>query len=250
MGKTAVVTGGASGIGLSIVRSLSAQGAKVLIADLNETGARDVASELDPTGETLTSLGVDISSREAVTYLFEACTKRLGSPDILVNSAGINIDRGIRRVSDAEWRRTLDVNLTGTFHCSQEALRLMIPRREGTIINIASRAWLGWWGQTAYSASKGGVVSMTRSLAIEVAKYGITVNCVAPGLIDTPLLRSEPTEVLERLAQSQPSGTIGRAEDVAWAASFLAGAGARQVTGQVLYVCGGKSVYARPPVTA
>ena len=245
-GQVAVVTGAASGIGLAIAREFAAAGASVAVADIAGEAAEAAAAAIVDDGGRAIGVAADVTSRSAVEALFGKVEAELGPVDILVNNAGISIDRGVRRVTDDEWCRTIAVNQTGVFLCSQAAADSMIPRRTGRIINIASRAWLGWFGQVSYASSKGGVVSATRALAIELAKYGITVNCLAPGLIDTPLLRGEPPEVLERLLKAQPMGTLGAPADVAHAARFLAGRTARAITGQVLYVCGGKSLYAQP----
>jgi len=216
------------------------------VADIAGEAADAAAAAMVDDGGRAVGIAADVTSRPAVEALFGKVEAELGPVDVLVNNAGISIDRGVRRVSDDDWQRTVAVNQTGVFLCSQAAARSMIPRRSGRIINIASRAWLGWFGQVSYASSKGGVVSATRALAIELAKYGITVNCLAPGLIDTPLLRAEPPEVMERLLKAQPMGTLGAPADVAHAARFLASPTARAVTGQVLYVCGGKSLYAQP----
>jgi NAD(P)-dependent dehydrogenase (short-subunit alcohol dehydrogenase family) len=245
-GKVAVVTGAASGIGLAIAQELAAHGGAVAVADIAGEAADAAATSIVGDGGRAVGVQADVTSRHAVEALFAKVEAELGPVDILVNNAGISIDRGVRRITDEDWQRTIAVNQTGVFLCSQAAAGSMIPRRTGRIINIASRAWLGWFGQLSYASSKGGVVSATRALAIELAKYGITVNCVAPGLIDTPLLRAEPPEVMERLLKAQPMGTLGSPADVAHAARFFAGPTARAITGQVLYVCGGKSLYAQP----
>ena len=245
-GQVAVVTGAASGIGLAIARELAAPAVRWQLptSPVMQPTPRLRRSSTD--GGRAVGVAADVTSRPAVEALFGKVEAELGPVDVLVNNAGISIDRGVRRVSDDDWQRTVAVNQTGVFLCSQAAACSMIPRRTGRIINIASRAWLGWFGQVSYASSKGGVVSATRALAIELAKYGITVNCLAPGLIDTPLLRAEPPEVMERLLKAQPMGTLGSPADVAHAARFLASPTARAVTGQVLYVCGGKSLYAQP----
>ncbi|MFC5728928.1 MULTISPECIES: SDR family NAD(P)-dependent oxidoreductase [Nocardioides] len=245
-GKVSLVTGAASGIGNAVARELAAHGSAVVVGDIDAGAADRAASAIREVGGQAVGLRVDVSSRGEVEAAFARVEADLGPVDVLVNNAGISIDRGVRGVTDEEWQRTIAVNQTGVFLCSQAAARSMIPRKTGRIINIASRAWLGWFGQVAYASSKGGVVSATRSLAIELARHGITVNCLAPGLIDTPLVRSEPPEVLERLLRAQPMGTLGEPEDVANAARFLASDRARAVTGQLLYVCGGKSLYAQP----
>jgi NAD(P)-dependent dehydrogenase (short-subunit alcohol dehydrogenase family) len=240
-----VVTGGGSGIGRELATRFARRGAAVAILDITEATGQ-VAKSIEEEGGRARAFTCDISRSSEVDGAFGSAAAWLPALDVLINNAGISIDQGIRRLADEAWNKTIDVNLTGAVYCARAAARLMVPRGRGTILNISSRAWLGWFGQTAYAASKGGLVSVTRTLAIELARHGVRVNCIAPGLIDTPLLRGEPDHVRQRLLEAQPSRSIGQPDDVWWAADFLVSDRAAAITGQVLYVCGGKSVYAAP----
>lgn len=240
--RVALITGAGSGIGEVIAKTFAQRGAKVVVNDINVEQANRVADEIKQAGNQAIAVGASVASKEQVGAMFQTVKDTYGRIDILVNNAGIAKDKGLLKMSEEDWDSVIDVNLKGTFLCCQAAAGMMREQNYGRIVNISSRAWLGGVGQTNYSASKGGVVSITRTLALELAKYQITVNCIAPGIIDTPLLRTLSPEGLERLMSMQPTKTVGKPEDIAYGAEFFCDDDSSYITGQIVYICGGKSV--------
>lgn len=244
--KVALVTGGGQGIGAAICRRLAEDSHHVCVNDLEIDRAELVVADIRAAGGSASSAIADISDSAAVNSMFDEVEAQFGSVAVLVNNAGIGGNAAIRDVDDEYWARVLAIDLNGVLHCTRRALGPMRNNRAGSIVNISSRAWLGWWGQSAYATAKAGVIGMTRALAVEMSSRNVRLNVVAPGLIDTPLLRNRDPEVLARLMKSVPIGRVGTPEEVASAVAFLSSNRARTITGQVLYVCGGKSVYAYP----
>jgi 3-oxoacyl-[acyl-carrier protein] reductase len=202
--------------------------------------ARSFQKELGPGGSNTTVHQADASDFDAMKTLFDDTFEKFGRLDILVNNAGIRRDNLVMFMSESEWHDVLRVNLQGTFVCCKLALKPMIGQRWGRMINIVSPSgMMGRQGQANYAAAKGGVVSFTKSLAREVAKIGITVNAVSPGVIETDMTRSLPEQTLTELKQAIPMGHFGRPEDVSGAVLFLASEGAYYITGQVVSVDGG-----------
>jgi NAD(P)-dependent dehydrogenase (short-subunit alcohol dehydrogenase family) len=246
--RVVLVTGSGSGIGEGIVKRFAENGAKVIVNDLDQSKIDRVVSDIQEEEGEATGVIADITRKNEVDDLFKNVHDKYGRIDILVNNAGIGRDKSIRKMTEEDWDTVLNVNLKGVFLCSKAAADYMIEQKYGRMINISSRAWLGWYGQTNYAASKGGVVSLTRTLAIELGKHNITANCIAPGLIETPLLMGAPQETRDRLMKAQPTGKIGSPDDIARAVLFFGANEARYITGQVMYVCGGKSIFATPDV--
>ena len=240
--RVALVTGSGGGIGKAIALALAARGAIVVVNDLDESSARRVREEIAADGGRSTYIAADCSEKREVESMFARVKDDHGRLDILVNNVGIIRDALVTKMDEEDWDAVLGVNLKSCFLCSQQAASMMVEQGYGRIVNISSRAWLGGYGQANYSASKGAIVSLTRTLAIELARHDITVNAVAPGLIDTPMFRNFRPDVQERLVKMQPNGRVGKPEDVANGVLFFASDASSYVTGQTMHICGGKSL--------
>lgn len=239
MNKVVIVTGGANGIGKAISLQVANMGYTVLIVDLDPKQGKILAKEL---GNNSSYFNCDISDEESVIKLFKKIKTKYKQLFALINNAGIIRDNVIWKMPSEDFNAVMDINLKGTWLMCKYAVPFFKEQNFGRIVNIASRAWLGNPGQTNYSASKAGIIGLTRSLALETAKYNVLVNAVAPGLIDTPLTQKLPEDVRQKLIQAQPTKTIGKPGDVAHAVAFLINESTQFITGQTLYVDGGKSI--------
>ncbi len=239
--RIALVTGAGQGIGSAIARHLGLSGCKLVLVDINPEHLAKLSTKLDEESIENLTVTLNVTNKAAIRKSFDEVIKHYGSIDILVNNAGIIRDGFVSNISEDDWDRVLDVNLKAAFLCCQAVFPLMKEKQYGKIVNIVSRAWLGNIGQANYSASKGGLVSLTRTLALEFARYQINVNAVAPGLIDTPMTQGMPDAARDRLLRMQPTGKMGSVDDIAAAVSFLASDQAEFITGQIIHVDGGKS---------
>jgi NAD(P)-dependent dehydrogenase (short-subunit alcohol dehydrogenase family) len=244
MSRVAVVTGAASGIGLGVAKQFVADGYQVGLLDLDGPGVKAAAEELRAAGASVTSAEVDVSDRDGVRAAFEAIRTELGPVEILVTSAGIENFTPVLDITDAKWDQLIAVNLTGTFACIQAALPDMLAARWGRIVTISSQsAQSGAPSMAHYSASKGGVIALTKALAVELARQGVTVNTVSPSLVDTPMARKAEAAGefigVDVVAPMVPLGRAGTPSDIASACSYLCGDGGSYITGQLIGVNGG-----------
>jgi 2-hydroxycyclohexanecarboxyl-CoA dehydrogenase len=244
--RTAIVTGGASGIGGAISRRLAADGAQVAIFDMNGDTAKDTAASIEKAGGKAIGVAVDVTDRAGIDAGVEEVQARMGRPTILVNNAGLTVEDAFLETTAEAWNRMLAINLTGTFDCCQAVLPHMIEEGWGRIVNISSSSVFGpTKGLAGYIAAKSGVVGLTKVLALEFSRLGVTVNTIPPGFIDTPMMRGTVERGfidLDLQIDRTPVGRIGTGEDIAAACAFLISEEAGYITGQVLGVNGGRIV--------
>jgi 3-oxoacyl-[acyl-carrier protein] reductase len=238
--KVALVTGGAQGIGRTISEELARAGAHVVLGDVNLEGAQARAEAINNSGGSASAVKIDVSNATEVREVFDFIMKDKKPVDIVVNNAGITRDGLMVRMKESDWDLVLDINLKGSFLCSQQAAKQMMKQKSGAIVNIASIVGvMGNFGQANYSASKAGVIGLTKTLAREVASRGIRVNAIAPGFIDTEMTRVLDEEVRQKLIEQIPLARLGLPEDVARCVNFLVSDKSSYITGQVINLNGG-----------
>ena len=238
--KVALVTGGAQGIGKTISEELVRNGAHVVLGDVNLEGAEATAEAINNSGGSASAVKIDVSNPAEVKQVFDSILKDKKPVDILVNNAGITRDGLMIRMKESDWDLVLDINLKGSFLCGQQAAKQMMKQKSGAIVNIASIVGvMGNFGQANYSASKAGVIGLTKTMAREVASRGIRVNAVAPGFIDTEMTRVLDDSVRQALIEQVPLAKLGLPEDVASCVAFLVSDKSSYITGQVINVNGG-----------
>jgi len=240
VGKVALITGAAQGIGRAVALLLAQHGADIVVSDINLEKAQETAREIEALGRRAMAIKVNVVNLEDVDRMIQAILGEFKEIDILVNNAGITRDKLILRMTEEDWDAVLNVNLKGTFNCTKAVIRHMSKQKSGKIVNIASVVGeMGNAGQANYSASKAGVIGFTKTIAREFALRGINVNAIAPGYIETPMTEALPEKVKEELKRMIPMERLGRPEDVAEGVLFLVSEASSYITGQVLNVNGG-----------
>lgn len=245
-GRVAFVTGGSRGIGKAIVERFAEEGAKVAFVDLNEEALHKAANELKEKGYAVYAKVADVTDAHQVETTVREIVDTFGAVDILVNNAGVIRDNLLFKMTDSDWETVMNVHLKGAFYCARSVQKYMVERKYGRIINISSTSALGNRGQANYATAKAGLQGFTKTLAIELGKYGITTNAVAPGFIETDMTKATAERIgisFEQLIEASvaniPVGRSGKPADVAHAVAFFADEKSSFINGQVLYVAGG-----------
>ncbi|MBI1962437.1 MAG: 3-oxoacyl-ACP reductase FabG, partial [Candidatus Rokubacteria bacterium] len=241
-GKVALVTGAAGGIGAATARRFGREGALVVVNDARADGLEAVAADVRAAGSKALVVAGDVTKKADCELMVGAAVREFGRLDILINNAGINRDAMAAKMTEEQWDAVLAVNLKGTFLCAQAALPGMRERGWGRVVNTSSIGSLGNIGQANYAASKAGVIGLTKTLALEYAKYGVTVNAVAPGPVMTAMLAGVPDAIKEKIIAMVPVGRIAAPDEIASVHVFLASDEAAFITGQVIFADGGASV--------
>ena len=241
-GKTAIITGSGRGIGRAIALAMAAQGANIVVNDVNMESADEVVAEIEAMGRQAIAVKADVTAEEQVLAMVEACINRFGKLDILVNNAGIIQTAPVTEIDGKDWDRVMEVNLKGVFLCCKAVLAPMKAQHGGKIVNIASVAGKrggGLLGNSCYSASIGGVIAFTKSLARESGPFGINVNAITPAFTDTEMTRSIAPDKKEFIIKMLPLGRVGQPADIAGAVCFLASSMSDYMTGEIMDVDGG-----------
>jgi 3-oxoacyl-[acyl-carrier protein] reductase len=245
-GRVAFVTGAGRGIGAATALRLAEDGARVVLADIDPEGCKQVAAQIEQAGSQALAVSCNVAERADVEAAFQQAVERFGRLDILVNNAGVLRDNLLFKMSDDDWETVMNVHLKGAFLCSRAAQAHMVQQKYGRIISLSSVSALGNRGQANYSTAKAGLQGLTKTLAIELGPFGITANAVAPGFIDTEMTRAtarrqghDPDQVIEMASKSIPVRRVGQPRDVANVICFLASEESSYVTGQIIYVAGG-----------
>lgn len=240
--RVALITGSARGLGKAFAKTLASEGAKVVINDVNETLGMEVQRDLRHSGYQAAFVKADVTNRSEVEVMIKTAISRFGGLDILVNNAGLMRGGLVHEMEDDSWDEVLNVHLNGTFNCSHFALKYMLKKKYGKIINISSRAALGLASHANYAAAKSAINGFTRSLALEVAPHNILVNAIAPGWTQTDMTKGFSEAFQKERISRIPLGRIGQPEDIAPLLLFLASDESNFITGQVIYVDGGMSI--------